>query len=73
MNEYIHIDDVAKMLEESFGDKYACNYNGNDEWLPYVCEFAQTTCPDCNQCWKQFVLHFNKKDDILNKVARGEL
>ena len=56
----VEVDRVALMLKESFGDSCACNFNGNDEWLPFVCEH-QETCPypeDVLGCWKQFVKHF---------------
>lgn len=32
----VEVDVVAQMLYEAFGDKYACNFNGNDEWLEMV-------------------------------------
>lgn len=64
--EAITIDTVAEMLAELFGEECPCNYNGIDEWLPMLCEHADT-CPDVigkNGCWKQFIKHFNKKMDL---------
>ena len=64
----IPIDDVAAMLAELFGEECCCNYNGIDEWLPFVCEHSDT-CPDTigkNGCWKQFIKHWKerKKDAV---------
>lgn len=49
--------EVACLLADTFGDTCACNYNGIDEWLPSVCEFANTECPHPVgvACWEQFV------------------
>lgn len=52
-------DEVAELLANIFGDECACNWNGNDEWLPEVCKYAETTCPspkEANGCWKQFLI-----------------
>lgn len=61
----IPIDTVAEMLAELFGDECCCNYNGIDEWLPFLCEHSDT-CPDTvgkNGCWKQFIKHWRTKKD----------
>jgi hypothetical protein len=51
-----------------YNDDCACNYNGNDEWLPLKCKYAETDCPtpkDRLGCWMEFVEHgldkFKKK------------
>lgn len=51
--------EVACLLAEATGDDCACNVNGNDEWLPYVCDFGETTCPNVVgvTCWEQFLKH----------------
>ena len=64
----IPIDDVAEMLAELFGEECCCDYNGIDEWLPYLCEHSDI-CPDSigkNGCWKQFIKHWKerKKDAV---------
>ena len=64
----IPIDTVAEMLAELFGEECCCNYNGIDEWLPFLCEHSDT-CPDTigkNGCWKQFIKHWEerKKDAV---------
>ena len=51
---------IAKMLYELYGDECPCNYNGIDEWLPYVCELIDS-CPRPQNhldCWKQFLKHY---------------
>lgn len=57
--------EVACLLAEVMGDDCACNVNGNDEWLPFVCEFAETTCPDVVgvACWEQWLVHRKEKED----------
>jgi len=57
--------EVACLLAEVIGDNCACNVNGNDEWLPFVCEFAETTCPDVAgvACWEQFLKHRERRKD----------
>lgn len=52
-------DEVAELLANTFGDECACNWSRNDEWLPEVCKYAETTCPspkEINGCWKQFLI-----------------
>jgi hypothetical protein len=64
--DVVEVEKVAEMLRAMFDDDCACNYNGNDEWLPHVCEYGCTECPDApeeNGCWKQFVKHFLAKMD----------
>lgn len=58
--------EVACLLAEVMGDDCACNVNGNDEWLPFVCEFAETTCPDVVgvTCWEQWLIHRKEKEDV---------
>lgn len=60
---YFSTHQVACMLADILKDTCACNYNGNDEWLPKVCDFAETCCPDPVgvACWEQFVWNYFKK------------
>lgn len=60
---YFNTHQVACMLADIFKDNCACNYNGNDEWLPKVCDLADTSCPDTFgvACWEQFVWNYFKK------------
>ena len=48
--------EVACILAEAFGDDCACNFNGNDEWLPEKCEVIDH-CPDPVgvACWEQYL------------------
>ena len=32
--------EVACIIADLFGGTCACDYSGNDEWLPQYCEFA---------------------------------
>ena len=62
--KFLTVDEVAQMLYEIFDDDCACNFNGNDEWLPEVCEYCDSYCPNPPEkldCWKQFVLNFDYK------------
>jgi hypothetical protein len=50
--------EVAELLRLMFNDDCACNYNGNDEWLPFKCKYALTDCPTPPErlgCWMEFV------------------
>lgn len=49
---------VACLLADIFGDTCACNYNGNDEWLPLKCELLDV-CPNTVgvACWEQYLKH----------------
>ena len=56
--------DVALILSDVFGDSCACNFNGNDEWLPEKCELLDT-CPDVVgvACWEQYLKWRGQKED----------
>mgnify|MGYP007012582167 CR=1 FL=1 len=56
-------EEVAEILYEATNEDYACNINGNDEWLPYVCEYANSAeCPSGKECWLQYVKHRHKRE-----------
>ena len=59
---------VACLLAEMFGDDCACNFNGNDEWLPYLCEL-QEACPHpCGvACWEQYLKYRHCKNEMEAK------
>ena len=64
------VEQVAQMLYEIFEDECPCNFNGNDEWLPEVCEYCDSYCPNPPEkldCWKQFVLNFDYKRQFDNE------
>ena len=55
---WMSFEEVAEMLSGLFGE-CACNVNGNDEWLPEACKYADTECPrpkEKNGCWMQFLM-----------------
>lgn len=56
--------DVALILSDAFGDSCACNFNGNDEWLPEKCELLDV-CPDVVgvACWEQYLKWLGQKED----------
>ena len=62
-NKY-SVHDVALILSDAFGDSCACNFNGNDEWLPEKCELLDT-CPDVVgvACWEQYLKWLGQKED----------
>lgn len=66
-----NIHEVAEILAEAFGDVCACNFNGNDEWLPELCEFGETVCPDPAgvACWEQYLIWKDKR----SKETRDDL
>lgn len=55
--------EVACIIADLFSDSCACNFNGNDEWLPQHCDFANTCCPNPGgvACWEQYLKHMDKK------------
>lgn len=54
--------EVAEILADAFGDTCACNFNGNDEWLPEHCELLDC-CPNTVgvACWEQYLKHLDKR------------
>ena len=58
--------EVAELLAEVFSDPCSCNFNGNDEWLPEYCEYAETKCPNVDGviCWEQFLKYRGKKHEV---------
>lgn len=56
--------EVAEILADAFGDPCACNFNGNDEWLPEKCELL-SACPHPVgvACWEQYLKHRGTKMD----------
>ena len=60
--------EVAVILADAFGDDCACNFNGNDEWLPYLCEL-QEACPHpCGvACWEQYLKYRHCKNEMEAK------
>lgn len=65
MDKTFTLDEVAQILADMFDDCCACNYNGNDEWLPQKCKYGMTDCPDPPDhlgCWKEYLLHIKESD-----------
>lgn len=54
--KYYIAHEVAELLAEVIGDRCACNFNGNDEWLPEKCEVIDS-CPEPVgvACWEQYL------------------
>lgn len=65
--------EIAELLAEAVGDDCACNVNGNDEWLPFVCECTDK-CPSPGgaECWVQYLKHLEKRFDILEKEGKNK-
>lgn len=61
--------DVACILADFTGDNCACNLNGNDEWLPAVCDLLDA-CPNTVgvACWEQYLKHLPKREQILSEA-----
>ena len=58
--------EVACIIADLFGGTCACDYSGNDEWLPQYCEFAETNCPNVVgvACWEQYLKHIDEKAGV---------
>lgn len=64
-------EEVAEILYEAVGEDCACNINDNDEWLPYVCEHADSAeCPSGKECWLQYVKHRHQKDQTIQEMCK---
>ena len=63
--------EVAVILADAFGDDCACNFNGNDEWLPYLCEL-QADCPHpCGvACWEQYLKYRHCKNEMRQRKMK---
>ena len=57
--------EVACIIADLLGGTCACDYSGNDEWLPYYCEFADNVCPNVEgvACWEQYLTHKDKREE----------
>ena len=55
--------EVACIIADLFGGTCACDYSGNDEWLPQYCDFADNVCPNTVgvACWEQYLEHMDRK------------
>jgi hypothetical protein len=59
--DVVEVVKVAEILNKAFENDYPCNFCGIDEWLPYVCEYANTC--DCSsvKCWEQLIKHYGER------------
>lgn len=59
--DVVEVVKVAEILNNAFGNDIPCNFNNIDEWLPYVCEYANTC--DCSsvKCWEQLIKHYGER------------
>ena len=59
--DVVEVVKAAEILNDAFGNDYPCNFNNIDEWLPYVCEYANTC--DCSyvKCWEQLIKHYGER------------
>ena len=74
MDKTYTIEQVAKILKDIYCDPCPCNYNGNDEWLPYCCKYSEI-CPDPPDelsCWIEFLNHLEEKEKILRETFEQE-
>ena len=57
---------VACIIADLFGGTCACDYSGNDEWLPQYCEFADNVCPNVVgvACWEKYLEHIDEKEGV---------
>ena len=60
------VSEIAELLVTVTGETCACNINGNDEWLPFVCKYCKDETLECpepkeeNACWKEYLNHLDK-------------
>lgn len=56
--EVMSLDAVAQILAEQCGGECACDFFGNDQWLPRECRYAADDCPNPPEHlggWKEFI------------------
>ena len=60
--------EVAVIIADLLGDDCACNFNDNDEWLPFKCELLDA-CPNpCGvACWEQYLKYRHCKKEMEEK------
>jgi hypothetical protein len=67
--DVVAVETVAQMFFDFTGDKFPCNFNDTDEWLPFYCEYeAAGKCPDPDEgdelaCWKQYIKHYERRGE----------
>jgi hypothetical protein len=66
-NRFVEVEKVAEMFNEQFWDNCPCNFNNNDEWLPEVCEYANTCDCPCIKGWEQFVKHYGERKELVGE------
>ena len=66
--DLVEVSKAAEILDEAFGNDYPCNFNNIDEWLPYLCEYANTC--DCSsvKCWEQLIKHYDERGADNGKI-----
>ena len=67
-------DEAACIIADLFGGACACDYSGNDEWLPQYCDFADNVCPNTvgGACWEQFLKHMDRCVMICEPKVGGK-
>ena len=61
--------DVAVIISDLFGNDCPCNFNGNDEWLPYLCELQEACANPCVvACWEQYLKYKDRKEETLMEL-----
>ena len=61
--------EVDVILADAFGDDCSCNFNGNDEWLPYLCELQEACQNPCGvACWEQYLKYKDRKEETLMEL-----
>ena len=66
--DFVEVSKAAEILDEALGNDYPCNFNNIDEWLPYLCEYANTC--DCSsvKCWEQLIKHYDERGVNNGKI-----
>ena len=59
--------EVACIIADLLGGTCACDYSGNDEWLPYYCEFSDNVCPNVDgvACWEQYLMRKGERKEPI--------
>ena len=66
--------EVACIIADLLGGTCACDYSGNDEWLPYYCEVSDSVCPNTVgvACWEQYLLYRNRGREVCGNCKHNK-
>ena len=59
-DEFDVVEKISTILAELLDTP--CNFSPTDEWLPYLCDHANTCNCEYKECWKQLFKYWDKRE-----------